>query len=209
MAEHSFTRLEAVDYLHRFFVSLDSQGLDCVQLILDATARASTSIPSLRCFCSMTAMLANLKTSLVSVAHHERQSGVYHALLGSVLGQSVEAKDLCLILGVDRRTAKKSVARLRHATDQLQHTGHHSPIVQKPVIKRVRIPQQLLQRIEAFFLDHCSPSADKTKVKRKRLRKGSYTTKPIMYRTTTMPRLLAEYRVCPIYISLLLFFEIL
>lgn len=113
MFDPTFTQPEVVDYLHRFLVSLDSQGLDCAQLILDATSRAAVTIPSLGCFHTKAAMLDNFKSSLHSIARHERQSGVYHALLGSVLGQSVDAKDLCTILGVDRRTASKCVARLQ------------------------------------------------------------------------------------------------
>lgn len=197
MSDHSYSRQEAVDFLHRLFVSLDSQGFDCVQLILDATSRASATIPTLRRFHTMSAMLVNFKTSLDSVARHERQSGAFHALLGSVLGQSVDATDLRTILGVDRRTANKSFMRFQGGKDHFQQTGQYLPIVQKPIIKRVRISNQLLHRMQAFFLDHCSPSADRTKVKRRRVDKGKYETKPIMYRTTTMPRLLAQYRVCP------------
>ena len=195
MAQHCFTHPQVVDYLHQLLISLDSQGLDCVDVILQATARAAVTIPSLSCFNVNRAMITNLKASLQLIVLHERQSGAYHALLGSVAGRTVDTKDLCRILSIDPRTANKTLAKLQHRNDHFQQTGKYLPIVKKCVIKRTRIPAALFQRIEAFFVDNCSPSADKSKVKKRKIAPGKYEQKAIMYRTTTMPRLLAKYRV--------------
>ena len=180
MSDHTFSRLEVVDFLHRLFVSLDSQGLDCVSLILDAVAAASAVIPALRRFHVMATMIFNFKARLDFLARHERQS----------------VNDLCSVIGIDRRTAKKTIAKLQHRKTHFVRTGRYLPAVDKPIIKRSRISPALLKRIEAFFLAQSSPSADKTKVKRQRLARGKYLKKPVQYRTSTLAKLLSLYRVC-------------
>ena len=196
MSDHTFSRLEVVDFLHRLFVSLDSQGLDCVSLILDAVAAASAVIPALRRFHVMATMIFNFKARLDFIARHERQSGVYHTLLGSIVGRSTTVNDLRSVIGIDRRTAKKTITKLQHRKKHFERTGRYLPAVDKPIIKRSRSSPALLKRIEAFFLAQSSPSADKTKVKRQRLARGKYLKKPVQYRTSTLAKLLSLYRVC-------------
>ena len=196
MSTDGYTRPQLVTWLANFFVDLDSQGLDCIQLIYDATEQASSVVPTLICFRIMLAMLCNFKSRLASVARHERQSGVYHALLGSVIGTNISSRDLCYVFSIDRRTAKKSIAKEQQHHRQFEHTGKYLPLVQKPIIKRVRIDPGLLERIEDFFLSQSSPSADKTKVKRRKLARHKYEEKAIQYRTTTIEKLLILYQVC-------------
>ena len=195
MADDGFTRAQLVHHIASIFVSLHAQGLNCVLLIFDAAAEAAILVPPLHYFRIVSAMISNFVDRLDFIARYSRQSGLYHALLGSVVGPSLDKHDLSSVLGIDSRTAKKSIMRVQTNMDHFQRTGTYVPIVQKPVIKRTRISQNLLQRIEAFFHDQAQPSADKTKVKRRKLAKGQYERKPIMYRTSTMPKLLAQYRV--------------
>lgn len=194
----TFTRQGLVRYLSSNFISFEDQGLSSLDLILDAVLLCSETIPALKRlskFRKMDLMLNSMKANLDFIARHARQSGLYHAILGALVGDGVDATDLSEVLGVDLRTAKKSLSLIRTRKDHFENTGLRLPVIQKPVIHRLRMAPQVFERIESFFKAQCTPSADRSKKKRKRIGPGNYEQKGVMYRTSTLSKMLSLYRV--------------
>lgn len=197
-SDTTFSRNGLVQFLSNNFISFENQGLSSLDLILDAALQSSTTIPALKRlshFRKMDLMLRNIKVTLDSIARHARQSGIYHTILGASVSDGVTAADLSDVFGVDLRTSKKTVTLIQERKQHFQNTGERLPFLHKPVIHRVRMAPQVLHRIESFFREQCTPSADKKKKKRRRIGPKTYEQRGVMYRTETLSKMLSLYRV--------------
>lgn len=194
----TFSRNGLVEFLSNNFISFEQQGLSSFDLILDAVRKSSRTIPALKKlsnFRKLDLMLQNIKVNLHTVARFARQSGLYHAILGASVGDGIEPADLSEVFGVDLRTAKKTFALFQAKKLHLENTGKHLPFLQKPTIRRLRMAPEVLQRIESFFRQQCTPSADKSKKKRRRIAPKTYEERGVMYRTEKLSKMLSLYRV--------------
>lgn len=196
--EWHYTKDDIVNFLSVLFSSAENAGLstlDILTLVARTPACRESSLSTLLLHPTLNKLIFNFKDRLSYIAKHERQSGLYHALLGSMLGRGISATDLSSVLGVDIRTAKKTIAITEARQHAFLRTGHLPSILHKPKIKRLRIPAAVSQRIKHFFHAHTIPTADMKNVKRRRIARGDYEEKQVHYRTDTLQTLLTLYKV--------------